>query len=224
MRAQVKYLSHTMASYSWMKFAEFTKKALDAMRQPLEDGMVTVSRVLGSNTYPSRFMLVGAMNPCPCGYFGQSQCRCTDYEILSYRKKISGPILDRMDIQKYVGVVDFFNRPSKGKSSLELREDIERARLIQIKRYKDIPGITCNAQLPASLIDEFCPLDDESLNLLRKASELFHYSGRTIHKYIKIARTIADLEDEPSINNRHMKKSLLSRDLEKDTQALLHRG
>ena len=111
-----------------------------------------------------------------------------------------------MDIQKYVGVVDFFNRPNKGKNSLELREDIERARLIQIKRYKYIPGITCNAQLPASLIDEFCPLDDESLNLLRKASELFHYSGRTIHKYIKIARTIADLEDEPSINNRHMKK------------------
>ena len=97
-----------MASYSWMKLAEFTKKALDAMRQPLEDGMVTVSRVWGSNTYPSSFMLVGAMNPCPCGYFGQSQCHCTDYEILSYRKKISGPILDRMDIQKYVGGVDFF--------------------------------------------------------------------------------------------------------------------
>ena len=98
------------------EIAEFTKKALDAMRQPLEDGMVTVSRVWGSNTYPSSFMLVGAMNPCPCGYFGQSQCRCTDYEILSYRKKISGPILDRMDIQKYVGVVDFFNRPTKGKA------------------------------------------------------------------------------------------------------------
>lgn len=206
------------------EIAEFTKKALDAMRQPLEDGMVTVSRVWGSNTYPSRFMLVGAMNPCPCGYFGQSQCRCTDYEILSYRKKISGPILDRMDIQKYVGVVDFFNTPNKGKSSLELQETIEKARLIQIERYKNIPGITCNAQLTASLIDEFCPLDDESLNLLRKASAHFHYSGRTIHKYIKIARTIADLEDEPSINILHLKKSLLSRDLEKDSQALLHRG
>ncbi|MCQ6276820.1 YifB family Mg chelatase-like AAA ATPase [Bacillus sp. V3B] len=206
------------------EIAEFTKKALDAMRQPLEDGTVTISRVWGSNTYPASFMLVGAMNPCPCGYFGGSQCRCTDYEVLSYRKKISGPILDRMDIQKYVGVVDFFNLPKKGKSSLELRDHIERARLVQIERYKDIPDITCNAQLSPSLIEKFCPLDDDSLNLLRKAAEHFHYSGRTIHKYIKIARTIADLENEPSINASHMKKSLLSRDLEKDNHALQRKG
>ena len=206
------------------EIAEFAKKALDAMRQPLEDGTVTISRVWGSNTYPASFMLVGAMNPCPCGYFGGSQCRCTDYEVLSYRKKISGPILDRMDIQKYVGGVDFFNTPKKGKSSLELRNDIERARLIQMKRYKNIPGITCNAQLPASLIEEFFPLDDDSLNVLRKAAEHFHYSGRTIHKYIKIARTIADLENEPSITISHMKKSLLSRDLEKDNHALQRKG
>lgn len=206
------------------EIAEFTKKALDAMRQPLEDSTVTISRVWGSNTYPASFMLVGAMNPCPCGYFGGSQCRCTDYEILSYRKKISGPILDRMDIQKYVGVVDFFNQSKMGKSSLELRDDIARARSIQIDRYKNIPGITCNAQLPASLIEKFCPLDDDSLNVLRKAAEHFHYSGRTIHKYIKIARTIADLEGEPSISVSHMKKSLLSRDLEKDNHALQRKG
>ena len=206
------------------EIAEFTKKSLDAMRQPLEDGTVTISRVWGSNTYPASFMLVGAMNPCPCGYFGDSRCRCTDYEILSYRKKISGPILDRMDIQKYVGVVDFFNSQRQAKSSVELRQSVEQARKIQVERYKDIPGITCNAQLPASLIDQFCPLDHESLNLLRKAAERFHYSGRTIHKYIKIARTIADLEGDPSINLSHMKKSLLSRDLEKDSHTLLQRG
>jgi magnesium chelatase family protein len=206
------------------EIAEFTKKALDAMRQPLEDGTVTISRVWGSNTYPASFMLVGAMNPCPCVYFGGSNCRCTDYEILSYRKKISGPLLDRMDIQKYVGLVDFFTTSQTGKSSLELRDHIERARFIQIERYKDIPGITCNAQLSPSLIEEFCPLDADSLNVLRKASDHFHYSGRTIHKYIKVARTIADLEGEPSIKVSHMKKSLLSRDLEKDNHTLQRKG
>jgi len=206
------------------EIAEFTKKSLDSMRQPLEDGSVTISRVWGTHTYPASFTLVGAMNPCPCGYFGQKYCRCTDYEIVSYRKKISGPILDRMDIQKYVGVVDFFNKQQHGKSSYDLRQDIERARFIQINRYKDLPGITSNSQLPASLLEEFCPLDGESQKLLLKAAEHFEYSGRTIHKYIKIARTIADLEGEPNIKCSHMKKSLLSRDLEKDTFAFQNRG
>ena len=205
------------------EIGEFTKKALDSLRQPLEDGTVTISRVWGSNTYPASFMLVGAMNPCPCGYFGHQQCRCTDYEILAYRKKISGPILDRIDIQKYVGAVDFFNDDCPGKSSSELRLDIERARLIQFERYKGTPTITHNSQLTPALIKQFCHLDKETTTLLRKASEYFHYSGRTIHKYIKIARTIADLEGEPSIKIHHMKKSLLSRDLEKDNH-ILQRG
>nr|WP_159433443.1 ATP-binding protein [Bacillus tuaregi] len=126
------------------------------------------------------------MNPCPCGYFGQSLCRCTDYEILSYRKKISGPILDRMDIQKYVIVVDIFNHKNNGKSSLEIQAEIERARIIQAERYKNYREITCNGQLPASLLDEFCSLDEESEKLLSKAAKHFEYSGRTIHKYIKM--------------------------------------
>lgn len=202
------------------EIAEFTKKALDAMRQPLEDGTVTISRVWGSNTYPASFMLVGAMNPCPCGYLGQDKCRCTDYEILSYQKKVSGPIMDRMDIQKYVGSVDFFENHPHGKSSTELRLSIEGARKIQVDRYKKYPGITCNAQLPTSLINEFCPLDQESIDLLQKATVRFQYSGRTIHKYIKIARTIADLEGDTYISSHHMKKSLLSRDLEKEIHSL----
>ncbi|MBB6446984.1 magnesium chelatase family protein [Bacillus benzoevorans] len=206
------------------EIAEFARKTLEGLRQPLEDGSVTISRVWGTNTYPASFMLVGAMNPCPCGYFGQSKCRCTDYEIQSYRKKLSGPIMDRMDIQKYVGNVDFFNSSNQGKSSLELRKKIEQARAIQFDRYKDYPGITWNAQLNASLIHQFCQLDHESINLLRSVVDQFHYSGRAIHKYIKIARTIADLEGDFSIKINHLQKSLLSRDLEKDNHVWEKRG
>jgi magnesium chelatase family protein len=125
--------------------------------------------------------------------------------------------MDRMDIQKYVGTVDFFKKSNQGQSSFELRQKIKQARAIQIDRYKDYPGITWNAQLNASMIHQFCQLDQESLDLLRSVVDQFHYSGRAIHKYIKIARTIADLEGEFSINISHLQKSLLSRDLEKDS-------
>jgi magnesium chelatase family protein len=206
------------------EIAEFARKTLEGLRQPLEDGAVTISRVWGSNTYPASFMLVGAMNPCPCGYFGQSRCRCTDYEIQSYRKKLSGPIMDRMDIQKYVGTVDFFDNTAQGKSSSDMRRKIEQARAIQNERYKKILGITHNAQLSASLLQRFCRLDQESLELLRTAVNQFHYSGRTIHKYMKIARTIADLEGDSEIKINHVKKSLLSRDLEKDNHVWERRG
>ncbi|MGE8203721.1 YifB family Mg chelatase-like AAA ATPase [Heyndrickxia sp. NPDC080065] len=203
------------------EIGEFSRKTLDSMRQPLEDRSVTITRVWGSNTYPANFMLIGAMNPCPCGYFGQERCRCTDYEVLKYRKKLSGPIMDRMDIQKYVGVVDFFDNSLKGKSSDQLRKLVEKARLIQQNRYKNIPSVNCNAQLPPALLQKFCKLDKASIHLLRQSAERFQYSGRTIHKYIKIARTIADLEGEKEIRTEHMRKSLLSRDLEKDEYTFL---
>ncbi|WP_066296988.1 YifB family Mg chelatase-like AAA ATPase [Bacillus sp. FJAT-29937] len=199
---------------------EFGKKALDSMRQPLEDHSVTISRVWGSNTYPAHFMLVGAMNPCPCGYYGQPKCRCTDYEIMKYRQKLSGPIMDRMDIQKYVGVVDFFNKEEEGISSAAIRNQVEQARAIQQERYKDYPEINCNAQLTPSLIKKFCTLDKESNHLLEQAYHRFQYSGRSLHKFIKIARTIADLEGAEHIQIQHVKKSLLSRDIEKDSVLL----
>ena len=189
------------------EIAEFARKTLEGLRQPLEDGAVTISRVWGSNTYPAVFMLVGAMNPCPCGYFGQSRCRCTDYEIQSYRKRLSGPIMDRIDIQKYVGTVDFFDNVAQGKKqSSDMRLKVEHARAIQNERYKGISGITHNAQLTPALLQQFCPLDQESLELLRSAVNQFQYSGRTIHKYIKIARTIADLEGDSEIEINQLKK------------------
>lgn len=198
------------------EIAEFSRKTLDALRQPLEDQTVTITRVWGSNTYPAHFMLVGAMNPCPCGYFGQKKCRCTDYEIVKYRQKISGPILDRIDIQKYVAPVDLFAENTPSKTSDELRKIISNARKIQEERYKDFPTINCNAQLTPALIDTFCKLDKESTSLLRRAYERFQYSGRSLHKILMVARTIADLEGERDIGPQHMRKSILSRDLDKD--------
>ncbi|KAB2336767.1 YifB family Mg chelatase-like AAA ATPase [Cytobacillus depressus] len=202
------------------EMAEFGKKSLDALRQPLEDHSVTISRVWGTNTYPANFMLVGAMNPCPCGYHGQHQCRCTDYEVIKYRQRLSGPIMDRMDIQKFVGVVDFFNKEEEGASSSEIRQKVERARAIQQERYKNIAGVNCNAQLTPALIKKFCVLDRNSLDLLQQAYLRFRYSGRSLDKFIKVARTIADLEGKEQIEVQHMKKSLLSRDVEKDSLLL----
>ncbi|QQZ10201.1 YifB family Mg chelatase-like AAA ATPase [Heyndrickxia vini] len=203
------------------ELGEFSRKTLDSLRQPLEDKAVTISRVWGSHCYPANFMLVGAMNPCPCGYFGQNRCKCTDYEVMKYRQKLSGPILDRMDIQKYVGMVDFFENETKGKSSSEIRKIVEKARKIQRERYKNIPLINCNAQLTPSLIQTFCQLDRDSKSLLRQAAERYYYSGRAIHKFIKIARTIADLEGEENIRSSHLRKSLQSRDMEKENQTFI---
>lgn len=203
------------------ELSEFSKRTLDALRQPLEDQNVTITRVWGSNTFPANFMLVGAMNPCPCGYYGQEKCRCTDYEVVKYRQKLSGPIIDRMDIQKYVEPVDFFYEKVDSHSSSDIRERVATARKVQEKRYKNIPMINCNSQLPPKLINEFCELDAESWSLLKKANDRFHYSGRSLHKFMKIARTIADLEGEEKIRIHHIRKSILSRDLEKDKASFI---
>ena len=138
------------------EIAEFNKKALDALRQPMEDQKVTISRVKYTNTYPANFMLVAAMNPCTCGYYGTDRCRCSDYEVIKYRQKISGPILDRMDIQKYVQPVDFAQLSGRvpGISSKDLRERVQLARDIQKVRYASIENINCNAQMTPALIKE----------------------------------------------------------------------
>lgn len=128
--------------------------------------------------------------------------------------------MDRMDIQKYVGVVDFFEQEIDGVSSADIRHQVEQARALQQERYRGYPDISCNAQLTPSLLKKFCDLDKDSHDLLKHAYRRFHYSGRSLHKFIKIARTIADLEGEERIQVKHMKKSLRSRDIEKDTSLL----
>jgi magnesium chelatase family protein len=204
------------------EIAEFSKKTLDALRQPMEDQKVTISRVKYSNTYPASFMLVAAMNPCPCGYYGNSKCHCTDYEVIKYRQRLSGPILDRMDIQKYVQPVNFISLSSNsaGKSSKELRERVEFARNIQKKRFAKIARVNCNAQMGHALIKEYCQLEAEGQRLLKLAYDRFQYSARTFHKYLKVARTFADMEGSNKIRKKDVASALMSRDLDKERSGM----
>ena len=198
------------------ELAEFSRSTLDALRQPMEDKRVTIARVNGTHAYPANFMFVAAMNPCPCGYYPSKRCRCTDYEIIHYRGKISGPILERIDIQKSVAHVDYFelNDQSGGMSSKELRERVEKARNIQQERYKNEPDISCNAQMTTSLIRKYCKLDEECTQILKKASEQYGYSARVIHKLLRLARTAADLDGAEHIRREDIVKVLRCRDLD----------
>ena len=200
------------------EIAEFNKKTLESLRQPMEDQKVTISRVKYTNTYPASFMLVAAMNPCPCGYYGSDKCKCSDYEVLKYRQKISGPIMDRMDIQKYVRPVDFMNLSSYslGKTSKELRDRVEFAREIQKKRFYGIDRVNCNAQMTNSLIKEYFHMEAEGQKLMELAYNKFKYSARTFHKYLKVARTFADMDGSMKLRKKDIASALMSRDLDKD--------
>ena len=205
------------------ELAEFSRRTLDALRQPLEDKKVCISRVNSTHTFPSNFMFVTAMNPCPCGYYPGAKCRCTDYEIIKYRGKISGPIMDRIDIQKEVKSVSFFNleKQDTSLSSEQIRLKVEKARKIQNERYKDENGVNCNAQMSTSLIQKYCELDNESLRLLKETSEKYGYSARVIHKLLRLARTSADLDGEESIRISDIKRVLSCRDLDKSNSKML---
>lgn len=205
------------------EIAEFNKKTLDALRQPMEDGNVTIARVKHTHLFPASFMLISAMNPCPCGYYGESRCHCTDYEVLRYREKLSGPIMDRIDIQKYFKTVDIMDLSvnSKGPRSKDLLERVETARNIQRKRYNGIIGVCCNAQMTPKLIKEHCKLELESLNLLKSAYDKFKYSARTYHKFLRLARTFADMEDEKNINKSHIIRALMCREIEKEQSTMV---
>ncbi len=162
----------------------------------MEDKNVTISRVKNTNSYPANFMIIATMNPCPCGYYGTPKCKCTDYEILKYRQKISGPISDRIDIQKYVQPVDFMNLSNSSNmiSSEQMKERVEFARNIQNKRFEKHDNINCNAQMSQALIKEYCTLEEEeSRRIMRLAYDKFKYSARSYHKYLKVARTFADM-------------------------------
>ena len=204
------------------ELAEFSKSTLDALRQPLQDKKVTISRVNGTNTYPSNFMFVTAMNPCKCGYYGTNKCRCTDYEVMHYRNRISGPILERIDIQKWVRTVGFFEleNESRYKSSEELRKIVSRARDIQDNRYKDNPDVNCNAQMTTSLIQKYCKIDEETTALLKDNSEKYGYSARVIHKILMMARTAADIRQSETIEKEDIIFVLGCRDLDKSNAKL----
>ncbi len=197
---------------------EFHKNALEALRQPLEDGEVNISRVNASITYPCRFMLVAAMNPCPCGYFGDSKrrCTCTPAQIAKYLGKISGPMLDRIDLHIDVAPVEYENLASKEKqeSSLQIRERVNTARKIQQKRYEN-ENINCNAQLTTKLIEKYCPLGDRESSILSEAFNRMGLTARAYTRIVKVARTIADLEGKKDISALHIAEALQYRSLDR---------
>lgn len=204
------------------ELAEFSRSTLDALRQPMEDKRVTISRVNGTNSYPASFMFVAAMNPCPCGYYPSKKCRCTDYEIIHYRSKISGPILERIDIQKEVAQVDFFDLNEKKSTftSKQLLEKVEKARRIQQERFKNDLGVNCNAQMTTTMIQKYCKLDEACTEKLKKASEQYGYSARVIHKLLRLARTSADLDGAENIRLEDIGRVLGCRDLDVSTHRM----
>ena len=197
---------------------EFRKNVLEVLRQPIEDGYVTISRANASVTYPANFMLLAAMNPCPCGFFGdpKRECHCSYLQIRRYRSKISGPLMDRIDIHMEVPPVGFKDLSSieQGKSSFEILERVKKARKIQSDRYHKMK-IHTNADMNSRHIRQFCPLDTDSSDLLEKAMDRLGLSARAHSKILKIARTIADLEDNPGIEAHHVAEAIQYRSLDR---------
>ena len=194
------------------ELAEFKKNVLEVLRQPLEDGHVTIARAATSLRFPARFMLVGAMNPCPCGYYGdpRQECVCSQVQIQRYRNRLSGPLLDRIDIQIEVPPVRVqdIERSEPGESSAVIRERVNQARKIQTQRFQNIPNMYCNAQMGASLLRTHCVLDKASMDLLNKAIDSLGLSARAYSRIVKIARTIADLESSSAISQTHIGEAI----------------
>ena len=182
---------------------EFSRNALEVLRQPLEDGHVAISRVAGTCDYPSRFMLVAAMNPCPCGYFGDEhhQCRCSRTKRLEYRNRVSGPLLDRIDIQIEVAPVsyDMLAQLPTGETSATIRERVMRARAVQAARFADDPDAFCNAEMRSRDIARYCRLDAKTQHVLRIRLEQLDLSARAYDRVLKVARTVADLRGSETV-------------------------
>lgn len=197
---------------------EFSRTALEILRQPLENGSVNISRVFGSVNYPSNFILVAAMNPCPCGNFGNpnQKCTCSATAVNKYLGKISSPLLDRIDMHIEVPPVSYDNLASKVKaeSSAVIKERVNAARLVQIERYKDF-GITCNANATSEIIKETSEITKRAEELLHKSFEKFGFSARAYDRVVKVARTIADLDKSKSIDVMHMAEAVQYRTLDR---------
>lgn len=193
------------------EFPEFPRSAIENLRQPLEDGIVTISRAAGTIEFPAQFMLIAAMNPCPCGFLTdpEKQCRCTPSQVARYQQKISGPLLDRIDIAVEVPRVDFDKLTSlkPGEPSEAVRKRIQKARDIQSGRYKK-DGIVANAELSSRLIKKYCALDQQSREILKTAVEKLHLSPRAFTRVLKVSRTVADLEGAEKIKQEHLAEAL----------------
>ena len=198
---------------------EFNKSTLEVLRQPLEDRKITISRAKYTVEYPCSFMFVASMNPCPCGYYGDPthHCVCTPGQIQRYMNKISGPLLDRIDIHCEVTVVPFkeLSKMQPGESSSVIRERVIKARQIQELRFKDYKGVHCNAQMSERLIHLFAEPDEQSLDMLRMAMERLSLSARAYSRILKVARTIADLEGSERLQGHHIAEAIGYRSLDR---------
>lgn len=197
---------------------EFHRDVMEVMRQPLEDGKITISRVAGTLTYPCSISLVAAMNPCPCGFFGHPtrSCTCSQKLVHKYLNKVSGPLLDRLDLHIEVPPVDYESLSSeiKEESSATIRARVNKARQIQNERYKGT-GITCNARLTPSMLKKYCVMTDEASTLLKASFEALSMSARAYDRLLKVARTIADLEGRENIETHHIAEAIQFRSLDR---------
>lgn len=197
---------------------EFSRDVMEALRQPLEDGKITISRVAGTLTYPSTISLVAAMNPCPCGYFGHPtrSCTCSPKMVSKYLNRISGPMLDRLDLHIEVPPVEYeeLRDTASGESSATIRERVNRARAIQNERYKGT-GVTCNARLTPALLKKHCVLSDAAAKLLQASFDSLGMSARAYDRILKVARTVADLAGSENIEVEHISEAIQFRSLDR---------
>ncbi len=194
------------------EMVEFPRQVLEVLRQPLEDGEITISRASHSVKYPAKFILIGAMNPCPCGFLGdkEKQCTCSDFQINRYISKLSGPLLDRIDLQIDVPRLtpaELLNSEPSKESSSDIRKRVINARNIQLERYKDEKILT-NSELTSKLIKKYCQLDSQSQEIMKSAIVKYQLSGRRYDRILKIARTIADLDSSKEISAIHLTQAL----------------
>ena len=191
---------------------EYRRDVLEALRQPMEDGFVTITRVSAQSTYPSEFMLICSMNPCPCGHYGSRthECRCTPNDIRKYLSRISGPLLDRIDMHIEVESIpaERLSDEQESEPSKDIHARVEAAREIQRKRYQSLPALTCNARLSSQNIQRFCPMDKDAKEMLNLATQSMGLSNRAYTRVIKVARTISDLSGETKITSEHIAEAL----------------
>ena len=198
---------------------EFSRSTLEVLRQPMEDRKIVISRAKYSVEYPCSFMFVASMNPCPCGYYNDPthECTCSPGIIQRYMGKISGPMLDLIDIQVEITPVTFddMSQQSRGESSATIRQRVVAARNIQAERFKNHPYVNCNAQMTRSLIDEYVKLDKPSNDILRKAMDKLNLSARAYDRILRVARTIADLEGNTNVTISDISEAITYRNLDR---------
>lgn len=203
---------------------EFSRQVLEVLRQPLEDRKITIARAKSTVVYPSSVMLVASMNPCPCGYFTHptKQCTCTAMQVQKYLGRISGPLLDRIDLQIEISPLSFeeMSLNTVNEPSSAIRQRVVRARAIQEERYKDHPLIHCNAQMTSALLRQYCELDDKALMVLKNAMSKLDLSARAYDRILKVSRSIADYEGENKITSTHIAEAISYRNLDRRNRGL----